>query len=428
MELISRFNNALWGGPILLLLFGVHIYFTIRTGFVQRKIKNGIQLSLGNDGKKGMSAFGTLTTTLAATLGTGNIIGVSTAVFYGGPGAVFWCWITGVLGMATAYQETVLCCSYRTYKKNGTPLGGMMYVLERGLGKKKMAILYASCICLSAFFIGCTTQSNAMAEICESTFGISTWVVGVVAALVVGFVIIRGARGIEKICIKLVPVMTIFFVIGCFVFLVTHINSATTSVDLIIKAAFNKRCITGGILGASMGRAMRYGVSRGLFTNEAGLGTAGIAACGGAEYLSPKEQGLISMSACFWDTVVMCAITGVVAVTYVVECQGNVLTSEGMLVQGAFSMLPGGAGILAVSVILFALATLIGWSYFGNVATEYLGKSWLMELYPYFYVFMIFVGAVIPMNVVWEFTDFINLFLLLFSLYGLFYGKVQKNL
>ncbi len=428
MKAISGINAVLWGGPLLVLLLGIHIYFTIRTRGVQRKLGEALRYSIEGDSEGGMSAFGTLTTTLAATLGTGNIIGVSTAVFLGGPGGVFWCWITGILGMATTYAETYLSCLYRRKSESGGNTGGMMYVLEHGLGKRGLAHMYSFFVCLSAFFTGCTTQSNAISETCLDVWGIPKWIVGGIVALPVGLVILQGAKWIEQVCMALVPAMAFLFLGGCIAYILLHAAYLPEAIILTIESAFNGTAFLGGTVGFAVGKAIRYGIARGLFTNEAGLGTSGIAAASGSEHITPEKQGLISMTATFWDTVVMCAITGMVAVMFVIQNERALVElSPGLLVKGAFETLPlWGEEMIAIATICFAIATLIGWSYFGQVAAEYMGGSKLVKSYQYVYVCMIFVGAVMPMGVVWELTDFINIFILIPAVYALV--KCRKQL
>lgn len=409
-------------------LLGIHIYFTIKTKFVQRNIGKALKYSLEGGSSGGMSAFGTLTTTLAATLGTGNIIGVSTAVYLGGPGGVFWCWVTGLLGMATTYAETRLCCLHRHRTESGNNTGGMMYVLEQALGKKWLGFLYSFFICLSAFFAGCTTQSNAISETCLDVWGIPKWAAGIAVALPVGLVILQGVKWIEQVCMTLVPAMAFLFIGGCAAYILLNAPWFPIAVREIIKSSFNTTSFLGGTVGFTAGMAVRYGVARGLFTNEAGLGTSGIAAASGTERISPEKQGLISMTATFWDTVVMCAITGIVVVMFVLQREQSLTgASAGLLVKDAFETLPlFGEELIATATICFAVATLIGWSYFGQVAAEYMGGANLLKKYQYVYVIMIFAGAVMPMGLVWEMTDFINIFILIPSVYALI--KCRKML
>ncbi len=423
MSFLSSLNQFLWGGPVLLLLLGLHIYYTFRLSFVQRHILRGIRLSLGDDkGKKsaGFSRFGSLTTTLAATLGTGNIVGVSTAVYLGGPGAVFWCWLTGALGMATTYAETFLCTKYRHTDGKNHSQGGPMYVLRYLLGKKKLALLYSAALCLSAFFIGCTTQSNAIADTCKQVFGIIPPVTAIVTAFTVGLILILGRHWIEKFSMAVVPSMAFFFFGGCLLYLILHADYLLPSLSRIVSSAFGFSQIGGGLAGFTIGKAVRYGIARGLFTNEAGLGTAGLIA-GNSSESRPENQALISMSATFWDTVVLCAITGVVLTAYQLEYASEWQhLSAGSLTAAAFSKLPFfGDEILAIAIISFALATLVGWSYFGRQGFEFLFRGKGCAFYQYLYIAMIFIGGVMPLNLVWELTDFINLFLLIPSFYML---------
>ncbi len=330
--------------------------------------------------------------------------------------------------MATTYGETLLSCCYRSKDEEGHNVGGVMYVLERGLGKKRLAFFYSFLICLSAFCAGCTTQSNAISETCMDVWGIPKWAAGIVVALPVGLVILQGVKWIEQVCMALVPAMAFLFLGGCIAFIFLNASVFPEAVLVIVESAFSKSAFLGGAVGFSVGRAVRYGVARGLFTNEAGLGTSGIAAASGSEHISPERQGLISMTATFWDTVVMCAITGIVVVMFVLRNeQALVDLPAGLLVKGAFDTLPLlGEELIAVATVCFAVATLIGWSYFGQVAADYMGGKSLVRSYQYIYVIMIFAGAVMPMGIVWEITDFINIFILIPAVYALI--KCRKNI
>ncbi len=448
MSFLLSFNQLLWGGPLLVLLMGLHIYHTVHLRFVQRKIGTALRLSLGDTdepGQTGFSRFGSLTTTLAATLGTGNIVGVSTAVFLGGPGAVFWCWLTGVFGMATTYAETYLCTRFRggaksnvsnenNSKKAGSANnaknsekannmdnpGGPMYVLRDVLKKPGMAFLYSLFLCLSAFCIGCTTQSNAITESCEEVFHLSPVLTAIVTAFAVGLVLMQGKKWIESFTIAVVPAMAMFFFGGCALYLILHRAYFLPAIKQILSSAFGLSQIGGGITGFTLGKAVRYGVARGLFTNEAGLGTAGLIAGNSAEK-NARNQALISMSASFWDTVVLCAVTGIVLASFQLEYPAEwICCSAGSLTAAAFSKLPFfGDEILAVAVVCFALATLVGWSYYGRQGFSYLFHGKGSRVYQTIYIIMIFVGGVLPLNLVWELTDFINLFLLIPAFYML---------
>jgi len=385
---------------------------------VQRKIIRGIHLSL-DDGettsKKGFGRFGSLSTTLAATLGTGNIVGVSTAVYLGGPGAVFWCWLTGILGMATTYAESYLCHRLRWQNH-----GGPMYVLHHVLHRRTLALLYSAALCLSAFFIGCTTQTNAITETCRQVFSIRPALCAITIAFLVGLILMQGSKWIEKFSMAVVPTMAIFFFGGCSLYLILHAHFLLPAIKEIGKSAFSPSSIGGGVAGFTVGKAIRYGVARGLFTNESGLGTAGLIAGHSAEDTSEK-QALVSMSATFWDTVVLCAVTGLVLVAFQLEYPAEwIKLSAGSLTTAAFSKLPFfGDEILAIAILCFAVATLVGWSYLGRQGFDYLFHEKKQRIYQTIYVIMIFVGGVMPLNLVWEMTDFINLFLLFPTVYML---------
>lgn len=432
LSFFRSLNSLLWGPPLLIALLGTHLFFTVRLKFVQRKTFHAIKLSVTPEEgtAKGFSGFGVLATTLAATLGTGNIVGVSTAIFFGGPGAVFWCWLTGILGMATSYSECYLSMLYRRTSKNGTYYGGPMYVLEDGLKKKGLACFYSFCVLLSSIGVGCTTQSNSMADTASYLWHISPTIIGIIAAILVGFVIIGGFSSIESFCIKLVPSMGFFYLAGCLILLAMNHSYLTDSLRLIFKQAFTLKAagcgITGGILAASMKAAARYGIARGLFTNEAGLGSAAIAAAS-SHTNNIERQSLISMTATFWDTVVMCAITGLVIVSNIIRFPYSVEgMTAGNLTHAAFQAIPYiGAPLLGISLILFAFATLIGWSYFGQQAFIYLFKEKHLEIYQTIYLVMIFLGAVLSLDLVWEVTDTINFFMVIPNLIALYALRFQ---
>ncbi len=422
MHTLIRINQFLWSGPALILLLGLHIYHSCRLRFIQRRLPTGLRLSVTGDQPEasgGFSRFGTLTTTLAATLGTGNIVGVSTAVSLGGPGAVFWCWITGVLGMATTYAESYLCAKYRQGNK-GQEKGGSMYILKYLLQKPGLAFLYAAALCLSAFCIGCTTQSNAITDTCEQVFGFMPAITAIAAAFLVGLILLQGKSWIEKFSMAVVPTMAIYFFGGCLLYLILHRDFLWPAVRQIFSSAFGPSQIGGGIAGFTLGKAIRFGVARGLFTNEAGLGTAGLVA-GSTSESRAENQGLISMTATFWDTVVLCAVTGLVAVAFLLEYPTEFTTlSAGSLTAAAFAKLPFlGDEILAVAILCFAVATLVGWSYFGRQGFDYIFHGRGTYIYLGIYLVMIFVGGVMPLHLVWELTDLINLFLMLPTVYML---------
>lgn len=419
IDFLKSVNNVLWGIPMPMILFGAHIYFTIHLKGVQKYIGKAIRLSVTPDrlAEGDLSGFAALTATLAATLGTGNIVGISTAVALGGPGAIFWCWLTGVLGMATSYAECFLGVLFRKKTADGTYLGGPMYALEYGLHQKWLAILFCIFTLIASYGVGCSTQARAVTETIKTLWGIPEYAVGIVLAIVVGLVIVGGIKSIGKICSRLVPAMGLFYILGCIALLIINLPYLFPAFGLILRSAFVPSklpaAVAGGFIGSTIRSAARYGIARGLFTNEAGLGSAAIAAAG-AKTSHPSRQALISMSATFWDTVIMCAITGLVIVTNLLK---HPASAEGYsfaeLTTAAFDALPFGDQILGLSLIAFAIATLIGWSYFGEKAVEYLFGKTGISTYRICYIVMIFIGSIMSLELVWELTDLVNAFMAL---------------
>ncbi len=415
LSIIKDINKLLWNGPMIIILLATHLFLTFRFRFIQKKIGKGIRLSTkpstGTEGET--SSFGALTTTLAATLGIGNIIGVSTAVAMGGPGAILWIWLTGVLGMATTYAECYLGIHYRRTAKDGTCSGGPMYVLEYGLHSKPLAVLYCFLTLAASYGVGCSTQSNSITDITSNLWGLSPYLVGFITALVTGLVIIGGIKSIGNICTKLVPAMGIFYILACIILLVLNGKYLLPAIQLIIRTAFLPSAMAGGFVGSTIKTAARYGIARGLFSNEAGIGTAAIAAAS-AKTSNPHNQALVSMSATFWDTVVMCGITGLVIVSNILKNPLSVKgTSASELTTIAFEQIPFGGYILGLSIIAFATATLIGWSYFGEKAVVYLFGKEGIGTYRVCYIVMIFIGAILSLEFVWELSDLINAFMII---------------
>lgn len=431
MEYLKNINNFLWGVPLPVMLFGAHIYFTIHLKGVQKHIGRAIRLSFIPDrnAEGDLSGFAALSATLAATIGTGNIIGISTAIALGGPGAIFWCWLTGVLGMATTYAECFLGVLYRKRTADGTFLGGPMYALEHGLGQKWLAVLFSIFTLVASYGVGCSTQARAVTQTLHTLWGLPEYLVGIAVALIVGLVIVGGIKSIGNICSKLVPAMGIFYLVGCIVLLIINYPYLLSAFKMILQSAFLPTklpaAVAGGFIGSTIKSAARYGIARGLFTNEAGLGSAAIAAAG-AKTSSPDRQALISMSATFWDTVVICAITGLVIVTNLIKNPSSVSGySFTELTTAAFDAIPYGNIFLGISLIAFAVATLIGWSYFGEKAVEYLfGKSGI-GTYRICYIVMIFVGSILSLELVWEMTDLVNAFMAVPNLICLYFLRKQ---
>lgn len=426
LSFLEALNHFLWSGPVLILLGAAHLLFTIRLKFPQRLTFQAIRLSVSADedapeDEKNLSGFAALATTLAATLGTGNIVGVSTAIALGGPGALFWCWITGILGMATAYAECFLSCLFRRKKPDGTSVGGPMYILEYGLGRRGLAVFYALCTLFAALGVGCTTQASAISDAVGACWQISPHITGIAAAVLTGFVIIGGIKSIGSFCVRIVPFLGFFYIGCCLVLLWLTRDSIPAALSLILERAFHPGAAFGGFVGSTLQSTLRFGIARGLFTNEAGIGTASIAAA--ASSSSPRRQGLISMTAVFWDTVIMCALTGIVVVANMIQNPASISGySSGGLTMAAFALLPFyGEELLSVSLVAFALTTLIGWCYFGEKGTEYLfGERWI-PAYHFCYIIMAYLGAVIPMGLVWGMTDLINGIMVFPNLIALFF-------
>lgn len=408
--IVEQVSAILWGWPMIILLLGTHLYLTVILKFPQRKIFKAIRLSVVKDksGSGDVSQFGALATSLAATIGTGNIVGVATAVALGGPGAVFWCWVTGVFGIATKYSEGLLAIKYRVKTADGTMLGGPMYALERGLKLKWMAVLFCIFTAIAAFGIGNTVQANSIALLVNETYSISPYITGLLLSFATALVILFGVKGIAKVCGTLVPFMALFYILGCMVIL--YVNSAYVlqAIDLIVDSAFSAKAAGGGFVGTSIMMAARFGIARGLFSNESGLGSAPIVAAA-AQTRNPVRQALVSSTGTFWDTVVVCALTGLVLVSSVIAHPDIDHTQGAALTKAAFSKIPYvGSIILTVGIITFAFSTILGWSYYGEKAVEYLGGKKLIIFYRLFWIAAVFAGSVLNLALVWGIADSMN--------------------
>lgn len=399
------------------MLFGTHIFMTIRTGFIQKKIGLGIRLSVTKDqvGVGDISQFGALTTALAATIGTGNIVGVGTAIALGGPGAVLWIWLTGVFGIATKYAESLVAVKYRVKTSDGTMLGGAMYALERGLNMKWLGVLFAFFASLTAFGIGATVQANAVSKVVYENFNLPLWISGLAMAIIVAAVIIGGVHSITSACEKLIPFMAIFYILGSIVIMVMNREFLWDSVVLICTSAFTPQAAGGGFVGASVLAAARFGIARGLFSNESGMGSAPIVAAA-AQTRNPVRQALVSATGTFWDTVVVCALTGLVIVSTIIKTPGmNAENLAGaadgaILTSFAFSQIPVvGPIILTFGLITFAFSTILGWSYYGERGAEYLFGKGIIKPYKAIYVILVFMGAVMALGTVWNIADALNI-------------------
>lgn len=406
----TTLSSLLWGWPMIALLLGTHVFLTIRLRFPQLKILKAIKLSVkrDEDASGDVSQFGALATALAATIGTGNIVGVATAISLGGPGAVFWCWLTGVFGIATKYGEGLLAIKYRETTADGRMLGGPMYALEKGLGWKWIAVLFAIFTACASFGIGSTVQANAIATITHEAYGVPTTIVGIAVSLLIAAVVLGGVKSIAKVCGFLVPFMAIFYVLGCIYILSVNGSYVWPAIKLIVESAFSPQAASGGFAGTSVMLAARYGISRGLFSNESGMGSAPIVAAA-ARTRNPVRQALVSSTGTFWDTVVICAITGVVIVSSILAYPDISYTDGATLTKMAFDKIPYvGKPLLSFGLLTFAFSTILGWSYYGERAVEYLkGKRWML-VYRVLFIISIFAGSVANLNVVWNLSDCTN--------------------
>lgn len=409
-DFLTELSGFLWGWPMIILLLGTHLFLTIRLRFPQRHIFKAIRLSVKKDpdATGDVSQFGSLATALAATIGTGNIIGVATAIALGGPGAVLWCWLTGVFGISTKYAEGLLAIKYRVKTKSGKMLGGPMYALERGLGWKWLAVLFAVFTALAAFGIGNTVQANAIATVAHDSYGISPYITGAFVCLLTCAVVLGGVKSIARVCSMLVPFMAAFYVIGCIYILIVNASYIWPALKLICHAAFSPEAAGGGFVGSTVMMAARFGIARGLFSNESGMGSAPIVAAA-AQTRNPVRQALVSSSGTFWDTVVICALTGLVIVSSVIAYPDIDFSNGATLTKDAFAKIPiVGRPLLTFGLLTFAFSTILGWCYYGERAVEYLkGKKWVVG-YRVAYIIAVFIGSVMNLSLVWNLADCMN--------------------
>ena len=431
-ELLNTIDAFVWGPAMIALLLGSHLFFTFKTGFIQRKLPQAIKLSLSSDpeGKGDISHFGALATALAATIGTGSIVGVATAILAGGPGAVFWMWITGVFGIATKYAEVYAAVKYRVRDHNGAMLGGAMYIWERAFrrnaeGKrdpspgghtpwwaKLGAVAFAAFAAIAAIGTGSAVQASAMSGIITSNVDVPAWVVGVIIVVLVSVVIFGGVQSISKVCERLVPIMAVAYAGGCLVILAFNWALIGDALGLILECAFTSKAAFGGAVGSGLMMALQFGCARGLFSNESGLGSAPIVASA-ASTRNPARQALVSMTGTFWDTVVICALTGIVLVSTMIANPGIMesgqVSAGADLTSAAFASIPYiGTPILVIGMILFAYTTILGWSYYGNRCVTYLFGKRAIRPYQVLYVVVAFLGAIGIGDLVWTISDITN--------------------
>ena len=439
--ILNYISDLLWGYPMIILLIGTHIFLTVRLRFPQRKIFTAIRLSLtrDKDGAGDVSQFGALATALAATIGTGNIIGVGTAVAIGGPGAVLWCWLTGVFGIATKYGEGLLAVKYRRKSKQGHMIGGPMYALEYGLNARWAGVLFAIFTALAAFGIGSTVQANAISTLAHDIMGVNEWIIAIVITLLVALVLIGGIKSIARVCTALVPFMATLYVVGCFVILCINWHYVWPAIQLIATSAFAPEAVGGGLAGGGIMLTARYGIARGLFSNESGLGSAPLVAAA-ARTKNPVRQALVSASGTFWDTVVICAVTGIVVVSSVLSYSdasmlhfntlGSTFSSNintllpsmdgGTLTKLAFCKIPLlGSFILMFGLFTFAFSTILGWSIYAQRAVEYLGGYRAVKVYTWFFLAAVFIGAIMELSLVWTLADIFNALMAIPNLFAL---------
>ncbi|WP_449454697.1 alanine/glycine:cation symporter family protein [Streptococcus suis] len=413
LELFKAINNLVWGPPLLLLLVGTGVYFTLRLGVFQiGKLPTAFRLIFSSDqsGQGDVSSFAALCTALAATVGTGNIVGVATAITTGGPGALFWMWVAAFFGMATKYAEGFLAIKYRTKDANGQAAGGPMHYITLGMGQKwkPLAIFFAiSGVLVALLGMGTFSQVNSIASSMSASFGLAPQLVSIVTAISIAFFIFGGIEKISDVSTKIVPFMAILYILASLIVLVVHWNELLPTLGLVLKSAFSPAAAVGGFVGATVKEAIQRGIARGVFSNESGLGSAPIAAAA-AKSDNPVEQGLISMTGTFIDTIIICTLTGL---TILVTGQWSVEGLEGApLTQAAFATVFGNTGSIAltISLVLFAFTTILGWSYYGERCIEFLFGTKSILPYRLLFVAMVALGGFLKLDLIWTIADIVN--------------------
>lgn len=419
-DIIDAISAFVWGPPTLILIVGTGLYLTFRLGFLQFKtLPYALKLAFSptrqdKKSKGDISHYQALTTAMAATIGTGNIVGVATAVVLGGPGAVFWMWITALFGMATKYAEALLAVKYRVVNSKGQMSGGPMYYLERGLKAKWLGVLFAIFGAIAAFGIGNMVQANSVSDALERSFNVPTWITGLILTILTGLVILGGIKSIGRVTALFVPVMAALYILGGLIIMVMNYDIVPAAVGLIFSDAFTGSAIGGGVLGT----VIRYGVARGVFSNEAGLGSAPIAAAA-AKTDYAGRQALVSMTQVLIDTIIVCSITGITIV--MADMYSGTSLNGGDLTAASFSAFLGDTGgyIVTIGIVLFAFSTLVGWSYYGEKCFSYLINDKAVPYYRIVFVLVVFYGAIEQLSVVWGIADIMNALMAAPNLIGL---------
>ncbi|MCG8638376.1 MAG: sodium:alanine symporter family protein [Desulfobacterales bacterium] len=420
--IVAKVGAFAWGPPMLILLVGTGFWLTFALRGIQfRKLWYSLYLALvkrkeDTDEPGDITHFQALMTALSATVGTGNIAGVATAIAAGGPGALFWMWITGLVGMATKYAEALLAVKYREVDENGEMSGGPMYYISKGLNLPWLGVVFAAFAAIAAFGIGNMVQSNSVADAVEATFSVPPFVTGLVLMAFTAAVILGGIKKIGKVTGVLVPIMIVFYIVGAMVIILMNIAEVPSALAFIVKQAFNPTAATGGFAGATVMMAIRMGVARGVFSNESGLGSAPIAAAA-AKTKNPVSQALVSMTQTFIDTIIVCTMTGLVLILTGAWSSGE--TGAELTTIAFQSAIPGGAYIVTIGLILFAYSTILGWCYYGEKSIEYLFGIKAVKPYRIIFVLFIGVGAVAKLGLVWNLSDTFNGLMAIPNLVGL---------
>ncbi|OEE40018.1 alanine/glycine:cation symporter family protein [Vibrio anguillarum] len=423
--ILESIDNFVWGPPLLILLVGTGIYFTFRLGLIQfRHLPTALKMVFSKDkdaGKQGdVSSFAALCTALSATIGTGNIVGVATAIKLGGPGALFWMWLAALFGMATKYAECLLAVKYRQVDDKGQMVGGPMYYLQYGVGSRTLAVLFALfAIGVACFGIGTFPQVNAILDATEISFGVSREISAVVLTLLVAFVTVGGIQSIAKVAGKVVPAMALFYILACLSVIISNSDQLLTAISLVITSAFTSTAATGGFLGASIMLAIQSGIARGVFSNESGLGSAPMAAAA-AKTDSCVKQGLISMTGTFFDTIIICTMTGLALIltgAWQSDFSGAAMTTYAFAVGLNAQTL--GPMMVSIGLMFFAFTTILGWNYYGERCVVFLFGTKAVMPYKLIFIGLVASGAFLHLDMIWIIADIVNGLMAIPNLIGL---------